>query len=138
MINWKTAIFSLVFTEEAVNACDICLVIGTSSVVLPASAFAPRIAQSGVPVAEFNLESTPCSEFFQLVRFDFHYWRNSSVYSRHKLPSYQYNFFKVSVCRSMYSDSPKGIVGGINSRTWHNFSFFIYHHFNIKKWIVFW
>uniref|UniRef100_A0A914DJ96 NAD-dependent protein deacylase n=1 Tax=Acrobeloides nanus TaxID=290746 RepID=A0A914DJ96_9BILA len=39
--------------------CDLCLVIGTSSVVYPAAMFAPQVASRGVPVAEFNIESTP-------------------------------------------------------------------------------
>ncbi|XP_037283681.2 sirtuin 4 isoform X1 [Rhipicephalus microplus] len=44
--------------------CDLCLVIGTSSVVYPAAMFAPEVAARGVPVAEFNLESTPGTENF--------------------------------------------------------------------------
>lgn len=46
-------------TEAALESCDICLVIGTSSVVYPAAMFAPTVARRGVPVAEFNLEKTP-------------------------------------------------------------------------------
>lgn len=41
--------------------CDLCLVVGTSSVVYPAAMFAPQVAARGVPVAEFNLESTPAT-----------------------------------------------------------------------------
>ena len=44
--------------------CDICLVIGTSSVVYPAAMFAPQVARRGVPVAEFNLECTPNTDSF--------------------------------------------------------------------------
>jgi len=44
--------------------CDICLVIGTSSVVYPAAMFAPQVAARGVPVAEFNMEHTPATEEF--------------------------------------------------------------------------
>lgn len=35
--------------------------VGTSSVVYPAAGFAPMLAARGVPVAEFNLESTPAT-----------------------------------------------------------------------------
>ncbi|KAJ1523391.1 hypothetical protein ONE63_001256 [Megalurothrips usitatus] len=41
------------------EACDLCLVVGTSSVVYPAAAFAPSVAERGVPVAEFNVDDTP-------------------------------------------------------------------------------
>ncbi|XP_037089698.1 NAD-dependent protein deacylase sirtuin-5, mitochondrial-like [Pollicipes pollicipes] len=41
------------------ESCDLCLVVGTSSVVYPAAMFAPMVAERGVPVAEFNLEPTP-------------------------------------------------------------------------------
>ncbi|XP_018328060.1 NAD-dependent protein deacylase [Agrilus planipennis] len=53
--------------EEAqllVGGCDLCLVIGTSSVVYPAAMFAPSVAQRGVPVAEFNLEEHPADSDF--------------------------------------------------------------------------
>ena len=33
--------------------------------VYPAAAFAPMLAASGVPVAEFNLEETPCTGEFR-------------------------------------------------------------------------
>ncbi|KAK9307125.1 hypothetical protein QLX08_002449 [Tetragonisca angustula] len=49
----------------AVENCDICLVIGTSSVVYPAAMFAPQVAQRGIPVAEFNLETTPATRHFE-------------------------------------------------------------------------
>ncbi|KAF0291964.1 NAD-dependent protein deacylase sirtuin-5, mitochondrial [Amphibalanus amphitrite] len=45
--------------EAELEACDLCLVVGTSSVVYPAAMFAPSVAERGVPVAEFNLEPTP-------------------------------------------------------------------------------
>lgn len=54
-------------TEEALESCDICLVIGTSSVVYPAAMFAPMVARRGIPVAEFNLEKTPETSNFQYV-----------------------------------------------------------------------
>jgi len=43
------------------DSCDLCLVVGTSSVVYPAAMFAPQVAMRGVPVAEFNLENTPAT-----------------------------------------------------------------------------
>ncbi|MBZ3882375.1 NAD-dependent protein deacylase sirtuin-5, mitochondrial [Sciurus carolinensis] len=45
--------------------CDLCLVVGTSSVVYPAAMFAPQVAARGVPVAEFNMESTPATDRFR-------------------------------------------------------------------------
>lgn len=45
--------------------CDLCLVVGTSSVVYPAAMWGPQLAQRGVTVAEFNLEKTPCTSDFQ-------------------------------------------------------------------------
>lgn len=39
--------------------------VGTSSVVYPAAGFAPMLAMRGVPVAEFNLEETPCTGEFR-------------------------------------------------------------------------
>ncbi|KAK2577221.1 hypothetical protein KPH14_003368 [Odynerus spinipes] len=50
---------------EIVETCDICLVIGTSSIVYPAAMFAPKVANRGVPVAEFNIETTPATRDFQ-------------------------------------------------------------------------
>nr|XP_021521025.1 NAD-dependent protein deacylase sirtuin-5, mitochondrial isoform X1 [Aotus nancymaae]XP_021521026.1 NAD-dependent protein deacylase sirtuin-5, mitochondrial isoform X1 [Aotus nancymaae]XP_021521027.1 NAD-dependent protein deacylase sirtuin-5, mitochondrial isoform X1 [Aotus nancymaae]XP_021521028.1 NAD-dependent protein deacylase sirtuin-5, mitochondrial isoform X1 [Aotus nancymaae]XP_021521029.1 NAD-dependent protein deacylase sirtuin-5, mitochondrial isoform X1 [Aotus nancymaae] len=44
--------------------CDLCLVVGTSSVVYPAAMFAPQVAARGVPVAEFNMETTPATNRF--------------------------------------------------------------------------
>jgi NAD-dependent deacetylase sirtuin 5 len=40
------------------------LVVGTSSVVYPAAMFAPQVAERGVPVAEFNMETTPATHHF--------------------------------------------------------------------------
>ncbi|XP_064383682.1 NAD-dependent protein deacylase sirtuin-5, mitochondrial-like isoform X3 [Halichondria panicea] len=45
--------------DECLEQCDLCLLVGTSSVVYPAAGFAPRLAARGVSVAEFNLEPTP-------------------------------------------------------------------------------
>ncbi|XP_050711469.1 NAD-dependent protein deacylase sirtuin-5, mitochondrial-like [Eriocheir sinensis] len=46
------------------DQCDLCLVVGTSSVVYPAAMFAPQVAARGVPVAEFNIEATPATDDF--------------------------------------------------------------------------
>lgn len=54
--------------ESHFNSCDLCLIVGTSSVVYPAAMFAPQLADRGIPVAEFNLEYTPVTE-----KFDFHF-----------------------------------------------------------------
>uniref|UniRef100_A0A8C4R6E8 NAD-dependent protein deacylase sirtuin-5, mitochondrial n=1 Tax=Eptatretus burgeri TaxID=7764 RepID=A0A8C4R6E8_EPTBU len=53
---------------EELDACDLCLVVGTSSLVYPAAMLAPQVASRGVPVAEFNLEATPAT-----TRFGFHF-----------------------------------------------------------------
>lgn len=55
----------MLFPEEATRSCDVCLVVGTSSVVYPAGMFAPEAARRGATVAEFNLEHTPATEHFQ-------------------------------------------------------------------------
>lgn len=44
--------------EKTVSNADVLLIVGTSSVVYPAAAFAPNAAQRGIPVAEFNIEET--------------------------------------------------------------------------------
>ncbi|XP_076183372.1 NAD-dependent protein deacylase isoform X2 [Ptiloglossa arizonensis] len=49
---------------NAVKNCDVCLVIGTSSIVYPAAMFAPQVAERGIPVAEFNIETTPATRHF--------------------------------------------------------------------------
>ncbi|KAK0135090.1 NAD-dependent protein deacylase sirtuin-5, mitochondrial [Merluccius polli] len=54
--------------EEELDSCDLCLVVGTSSIVYPAAMFAPQVAARGVPVAEFNMENTPAT-----MRFKFHF-----------------------------------------------------------------
>lgn len=54
--------------DYELSACDLCLVVGTSSVVYPAAMFAPQVASRGVPVAEFNLETTPAT-----LSFGFHF-----------------------------------------------------------------
>lgn len=59
----------LVDTEKIVDTCDLCLIVGTSSVVYPAAMFAPSISERGVTVAEFNLEETPATGEF---KYHFH------------------------------------------------------------------
>uniref|UniRef100_A0AAF7AGZ0 NAD-dependent protein deacylase sirtuin-5, mitochondrial n=1 Tax=Bos taurus TaxID=9913 RepID=A0AAF7AGZ0_BOVIN len=54
--------------DKELALCDLCLVVGTSSVVYPAAMFAPQVSARGVPVAEFNMETTPATE-----RFRFHF-----------------------------------------------------------------
>ncbi|XP_013190362.1 NAD-dependent protein deacylase sirtuin-5, mitochondrial [Amyelois transitella] len=51
--------------EAAMESCDVCLVVGTSSVVYPAAMFAPQAAARGATVAEFNIEPTPATHDFQ-------------------------------------------------------------------------
>ena len=55
-------------THEELDKCDLCLVVGTSSVVYPAAMFAPQVASRGIPVAEFNMETTP-----KTFEFGFHF-----------------------------------------------------------------
>lgn len=50
---------------KELERCDICLVVGTSSVVYPAAMFAPTLAEKGITVAEFNLEHTPATYQFK-------------------------------------------------------------------------
>lgn len=58
----------LTHAEKVLDNCDLCLVVGTSSIVYPAAMFAPQVAARGVPVAEFNMEDTPAT-----MRFKFHF-----------------------------------------------------------------
>ncbi|XP_032037758.1 NAD-dependent protein deacylase sirtuin-5, mitochondrial isoform X2 [Aythya fuligula] len=51
--------------EKELDMCDLCLVVGTSSVVYPAAMFAPQVSARGVPVAEFNMEATPATDKFR-------------------------------------------------------------------------
>ncbi|KAH0617896.1 hypothetical protein JD844_016615 [Phrynosoma platyrhinos] len=39
--------------------------VGTSSIVYPAAMFAPQVSARGVPVAEFNMQSTPATDQFR-------------------------------------------------------------------------
>ncbi len=52
--------------NEALEACDLLLVIGTSGVVYPAAGFAAIAKEGGAMVIEINLESTPQSELVDL------------------------------------------------------------------------
>ncbi|CAK8672055.1 unnamed protein product [Clavelina lepadiformis] len=61
--NLDENVLSAAFAE--VESCDMCFVIGTSSVVYPAAMFAPQVALRGVTVAEFNLEDTPGTRHFK-------------------------------------------------------------------------
>ncbi|KAG1930524.1 NAD-dependent protein deacylase sirtuin-5, mitochondrial [Pimephales promelas] len=58
----------LTAVERELETCDLCLVVGTASVVYPAAVFGPQVASRGVPVAEFNTKRTPNTE-----RFRFHF-----------------------------------------------------------------
>ncbi|ELW71724.1 NAD-dependent deacetylase sirtuin-5 [Tupaia chinensis] len=51
--------------DRELALCDLCLVVGTSSVVYPAAMFAPQVSARGVPVAEFNTETTPATNRFR-------------------------------------------------------------------------
>ena len=54
--------------NSVMDKCDLFLVVGTSSLVYPAAGFGPILAIRGVPVAEFNLESTGVTS-----EFNFHF-----------------------------------------------------------------
>lgn len=51
--------------QNAMDNCDLFLVIGTSSVVYPAALYGPMLATKGIPVAEFNIETTGVTEGFK-------------------------------------------------------------------------
>jgi NAD-dependent deacetylase len=52
--------------NQAMQACDLLLVIGTSGVVYPAAGFASTAKEGGALVIEINLESTPQSDLVDL------------------------------------------------------------------------
>lgn len=56
-------------THMALDSCDLCLVVGTSSVVYPAAMFAPMLSSRGVTVAEFNMEETSATSS---LKYHFH------------------------------------------------------------------
>eukprot|EP00736_Rhodelphis_marinus_P001152 Rmarinus@m.9153 len=49
--------------SDAVDDCDVLVVVGTSGLVYPAVAFVPKAFSSGKVVAEFNIEETAVSQF---------------------------------------------------------------------------
>ncbi len=51
---------------EALQSCEVLLVIGTSGVVYPAAGFASAAKEAGAFVAELNLDSTPQSDLVDL------------------------------------------------------------------------
>ena len=52
---------------EALQSCDVLLVIGTSGVVYPAAGFASVAKQAGATVVEINLDDTPQSNLVDLA-----------------------------------------------------------------------
>jgi NAD-dependent deacetylase len=48
-------------SEEAVQSCDVFLVVGTSAVVYPAAGLVPLARASGATIIEINLQATPVS-----------------------------------------------------------------------------
>jgi NAD-dependent deacetylase sirtuin 5 len=62
--NFQVSKYHIFYLEEELDQCDLCLVIGTSSIVYPAAMFAPQVAERGVTVAEFNMEATPATHHF--------------------------------------------------------------------------
>ncbi|XP_047035464.1 NAD-dependent protein deacylase sirtuin-5, mitochondrial-like [Helicoverpa zea] len=55
-------------TDIAISQCNVCLVVGTSSIVYPAAAFPTVMSASGSIVAEFNIEPSPGTP-----KFDFYF-----------------------------------------------------------------
>jgi NAD-dependent deacetylase len=51
---------------DAVNSCEVMLIIGTSGIVYPAASFAPGAKAAGAFVAEINFDPTPNSELVDL------------------------------------------------------------------------
>lgn len=64
-IQAQNTFYISLFSGDLIESCDLCLVIGTSSVVYPAAMFAPLVAERGKPVAEFNLNEEPANDLFQ-------------------------------------------------------------------------
>ncbi|XP_060705945.1 NAD-dependent protein deacylase sirtuin-5, mitochondrial [Hemiscyllium ocellatum] len=58
----------LMEVNKELEICDLCLIVGTSSIVYPAALFAPQVAARGVPVAEFNTVVTDAT-----TKFRFHF-----------------------------------------------------------------
>ncbi|KAK1339727.1 hypothetical protein QTO34_018282 [Cnephaeus nilssonii] len=76
--NLDSAILEEVDRELAL--CDLCLVVGTSSLVYPAAMFAPQVSARGVPVAEFNMETTQATKQIQIFLISYSL-RVSSIHS---------------------------------------------------------
>lgn len=55
----------LMEVNNELEICDLCLLVGTSSIVYPAALFAPQVAARGVPVAEFNTQVTNATTQFR-------------------------------------------------------------------------
>ncbi|KAJ8727525.1 hypothetical protein PYW07_001644 [Mythimna separata] len=55
-------------TDIVISKCNVCLVVGTSSIVYPAAAFPTIMAASGSIIAEFNIQPSPASS-----KFDFYF-----------------------------------------------------------------
>ncbi|XP_041040336.1 NAD-dependent protein deacylase sirtuin-5, mitochondrial [Carcharodon carcharias] len=55
----------LMEVNKELEICDLCLIVGTSSIVYPAALFAPQVASRGVPVAEFNTVVTEATTKFR-------------------------------------------------------------------------
>ena len=51
---------------DAVNSCEVLLIVGTSGIVYPAASFAPSAKAAGAFVAEINLDPTPNSELVDI------------------------------------------------------------------------
>ncbi|XP_062926021.1 NAD-dependent protein deacylase sirtuin-5, mitochondrial [Mobula hypostoma] len=55
----------LMEVNKELEICDLCLLVGTSSIVYPAALFAPQVAARGVPVAEFNTQTSNATTKFR-------------------------------------------------------------------------
>ena len=64
-MSWVVSQFIFVPNERLLVMNILNLQVGTSSVVYPAAGFAPMLAAKGVPVAEFNLETTSATGAFR-------------------------------------------------------------------------
>lgn len=60
---------ALADSEEAMQQCDVMIVVGTSGVVEPAASFARWARSRGARIVEINLESTPISEVADVSLF---------------------------------------------------------------------
>lgn len=52
---------------DAVNSCEMMLIVGTSGIVYPAASFAPSAKAAGAFVAEINLDPTPNSDLVDVT-----------------------------------------------------------------------